>query len=76
MTAPTPAPLISGFSVHLRAIRQSLGWTQERLARKAGMPTSAISHYESGRRSPSLDNLVQIADALDVSIDLLLGRSR
>lgn len=48
--------------------------SQAELAEKAGMQPSAISHFESGRRSPSFDNLKKLADALAVTVDYLLGR--
>lgn len=48
--------------------------SQADLAEKAGMQSSAISHFEAGRRSPSFDNLKRLADALNVTIDFLLGR--
>jgi transcriptional regulator with XRE-family HTH domain len=35
---------------------------------------SAVSHFETGRRSPSLGNLIRLADALDVSLDVLCLR--
>ena len=38
------------------------------------MPPSAISHFETGGRKPSFDNLRRLADALDVTTDYLLGR--
>ena len=38
------------------------------------MQVSAISHFETGGRKPSFDNLRKLADALSVSTDYLLGR--
>ena len=38
------------------------------------MQASAISHFETGNRKPSFDNLRRLADALDVTTDYLLGR--
>ena len=58
----------------LKKTRESKGLSQADLATKAGMQPSAISHFESGRRAPSFDNLKKIADALAVTIDYLLGR--
>ncbi len=60
----------------LREIRESRGYSQSELAVKAGFQPSAISHFETGRRSPSFENLRRLADALNVTIDSLLGRSR
>jgi len=38
------------------------------------MQPAAISHFETGQRSPSFDNLRKLSDALNVSVDYLLGR--
>jgi transcriptional regulator with XRE-family HTH domain len=58
----------------LRKMRESKKLSQTELAEKTGFQPSAISHFETGRRSPSFDNLKRLADALSVSIDFLLGR--
>ena len=42
------------------------------LADKTGLKPSAISHFERGRRLPSLKNLVKLADALGVTLDELV----
>lgn len=44
------------------------------LANKTGLQAAAISHFETDQRSPSFENLRKLADALNVSIDYLLGR--
>lgn len=59
----------------LSEARQQRGLTQTDLAARTGLQPSAISHFETGKRSPSFDNLRRLADALNVSIDQLLGRS-
>lgn len=51
------------------------GLSQGALAGRAELPPSSIGHFESGGRKPSFESLVQLADALDVSADYLLGRS-
>lgn len=38
------------------------------------MQPSAVSHFETGTRKPSFDNLLLLANALDVTTDYLLGR--
>lgn len=62
------------FPERLRKTREDKGLSQSELAQKAGFQPSAISHFESGRRAPSFDNLKRLADALAVTIDYLLGR--
>ncbi len=48
--------------------------SQSELAERAGFQPSAVSHFETGRRAPSFDNLRRLADALGVSTDYLFGR--
>lgn len=62
------------FGERLRKVREDKGLSQSDLAHKTGFQPSAISHFESGRRSPSFENLKRLADALSVTIDFLLGR--
>jgi transcriptional regulator with XRE-family HTH domain len=64
------------FSEHLRTAREKRKLSQSALAEKAGFQPSAISHFETGRRSPSSDNLKRLADALNVTTDYLLGRTK
>ncbi len=63
------------FKERLRATREQRGLSQTDLAKATGFQPSAISHFETGNRAPSFDNLKRLADALGVSIDYLLGRS-
>src|SRR6266536_2859794 len=58
----------------LRTFREMRGLTQGDLGAKAGMAAASVSHFETGQRLPSLDSLVKLADALEVSVDALLGR--
>ena len=64
----------SNFPEHLKSIRESKKLSQTDLAKKTGLKPSAISHFETGQRKPSFDNLVKLADALSVSMDYLFGR--
>src|SRR2546423_4738655 len=59
----------------LKELRERRGFTQADLANRADMAAASISHFETGQRLPSLDSLVKLADALEVSIDTLLGRA-
>jgi transcriptional regulator with XRE-family HTH domain len=55
-------------------VRSEYGLTQKELAEKVGMKQSAIARLESGNHNPSLAMLRRIADALDVSFTLNVGR--
>lgn len=63
------------FTKRLSETRKKRGLNQEGLAKIALLPSTAISHFESGARKPSFDNLRKLADALEVSIDYLMGRT-
>jgi len=63
------------FKTRLKAAREMRGLSQSELAEKSGLQPSAISHFETGGRSPSFDNLKRLADALNVTTDYLLARA-
>ena len=63
------------FSERLKSARRLRKMSQGDLARKSGLQPSAISHFETGSRWPSFENLKRLADALNVTTDYLLGRS-
>ncbi len=64
----------SMFPGRLRAAREYRDLSQGGLADRTQLKPSAISHFETGARKPSFDNLRRLADALDVTTDYLLGR--
>ena len=63
------------FPQRLRTVREHRQLDQIELASLSGIPSTSISHFEAGRRKPSLVSLRSLADALQVSIDYLLGRT-
>ena len=63
------------FQQRLRTARESRGLSQIELAKRAGLQASAVSHFETGTRKPSFDNLRRLADALRATTDYLLGRT-
>ena len=63
------------FPVRLRTARAARKVSQSELARSANLQPSAVSHFETGTRKPSFDNLKRLADALRVTTDYLLGRT-
>lgn len=52
--------------------RKKNNWTQEQLSEKIGMSSNYISNIENNYSIPSLETLVKICSALDVTPDYLL----
>lgn len=63
------------FATRLRDLMDKKGITQNELALKLGKTRQAISQYRSGIIDPSLETLLDISNALDTSIDYLLGKT-
>lgn len=59
----------------IREERQKLNLTQEKLAETINVTTTYIGQIERGERRPTLDTLINISNALGVSIDYLLQES-
>ncbi len=49
-------------------VRKELGLTKKELAQKAGVGQRAISNIENAETGLSLESLIKIADALDLSL--------
>lgn len=59
----------------IRATRKAKGFSQEELARKAGIWQPVISSWELDRVNPTIPLLICIADVLGVTLDELVGRN-
>ena len=59
----------------IRELRKERGLNQDQLAELASLNRVTIAKYESGRVEPGAQALSRIADALEVSTDVLLGRA-
>ena len=63
-------------SKHVKNLRNKTGLSQDQLARKANMPLSTYLKVENGvTPNPSIQTLLNIAEALDISLDELVGRN-
>ena len=62
------------FGKQLQRYRERAGYSQETLAEKIECSSIFISFMERGEKTPGLDTLVKLANALDVSVDILLGK--
>jgi len=69
-----PQPERAGaFARAVRAARIARGWTQERLAREAGVTTGSVKNIEMGRQGAGLSVALRLARALGLSLDSLEG---
>ena len=57
----------------VRRLRMALGLNQTTFADKVGIPVPTLSSIEHGRQSIYVERIVQLATALAVSTDYLLG---
>lgn len=62
----------AGVGQRIRTFREARGWTQGELAARLERTQTAVSYWESGRRSLSLDDLVDVAQVLGVATSELL----
>lgn len=67
----TVAELESLARSRLRSLRTTLGYSLDELAERTSLSPSTISRVETGKRALSLDVLVPLANALQVSLDVL-----
>lgn len=58
---------------NLKTLRIAKGLSQQKLADSIGVTQQAINQYENGKVEPDIDNLIRLSDALEVSVDLLIG---
>lgn len=56
----------------IAVLRRNAGMNQQTLAARLGVSTSAVGMYEQGRREPSGETLVKLAQIFDVTTDFLL----
>lgn len=66
--------MINGLSEKLKELRRRSGLSQREVARQLGVSPSIISSYETGERTPSVENLLALAFLYKCSVDFLLGK--
>lgn len=54
-------------------LRKAKNWSQDELAKHIESSRVMIGKYERGDNSPSIEVIVKLARAFDVSVDFLLG---
>lgn len=63
------------FAERLKTLRKQVKLTQAQIAEKLNISQQAYASWERGVKKPTQDNLVKIAQVLNVSIDYLVGNS-
>lgn len=63
------------FSEILIQRRKQLGLSQEALAEKIQVSRQAVSKWETGEAMPDMTKLMALADALEMTLDALCGRT-
>ena len=59
--------------IGLKNIRKKRNLNQQKVAMDLNISREALSHYENGKREPSLDMLNKLSDYFNVSIDFLIN---
>lgn len=62
------------FSKNLKYIREKKGLSQTKLAEKIGVNQTTIARWEDDNRVPTIDNAVDVSNALNIPLPDLLGK--
>ena len=68
--------LSKNFPQKLRELRTKKGWSQGQLGKKIGADLQRISKYERGVMWPTMELMVRIAKAFDVTVDYLIREEK
>ena len=63
------------FGERIGVLRKQLKMSQDDLAKKIGTSGPIVGRYERGEIKPSIEVAAKIADALQVTVDYLIGYS-
>lgn len=72
---PQKHALSKAMAAQLKAERAARGFSQEALARRAGMAKNTIFRFETGQRSMDTDQLGDLCSALGMEIEVFLQRT-
>jgi len=64
------------FGIVLKERREALKMSQEKLAFKAGLDRTFISMLERGKRQPSLTSILILAEALGISAEYMVKKTK
>lgn len=63
------------FAERLKTLRKQVKLTQTQIAEKLNISQQAYASWERGAKKPTQENLVKIAQILNVTVDYLVGNS-
>jgi transcriptional regulator with XRE-family HTH domain len=64
---------VKAFGLHLRALREQRGWSQQELADVANVSKKTVYRIETAQVSPTLDVLVCLAEGLEMPLQELVN---
>lgn len=65
--------LRDNLAANMRRIREERGWSQEAFAAEVGIHRTYATMLESRKRSPTIDVIERMMDALNIDVGDLLG---
>lgn len=68
-------PFAIAFGLRLRGLRESRNLTQRQLAKLAGVSSTAINYFETGKRGPTLRLTLKLCWALNVTVAYMIDLS-
>lgn len=60
--------------MRLKELRNKSGYTQKKIASKLGVSGQTILNWENGIHEPNINQLIQLADLFNVTVDYLIER--
>ncbi|MEM8566963.1 MAG: helix-turn-helix transcriptional regulator [Bacteroidota bacterium] len=67
---------MSNIGERIIQLRKAKNWSQEDLAKQINASRVMIGNYERGGNAPSIEVLLKLSNALDVSLDYLVGEGK
>jgi len=73
MRQTTVHDLLKTLARHIKEQRKVLGFSQETLAERSGLSSNFIARIEIADKTPSLETIVKLANALNIPVGGLLS---
>jgi transcriptional regulator with XRE-family HTH domain len=68
--------IVMALGDNMMLLRKKKGFSQAELGKLIGTSGDVVGRYERGDISPSIEVVSKIADALEVSVDYLIGKTK